>query len=130
MDMGQSQFEIGEKVFTYSIHHVERRVPCTFCSGQGRIQGEDGTTAKCPVCTGNGETRVRPDDVKVEVEGPLTIGQVRVTYTHPLYNQERDECYMCKETGVLCGTRYNVKRLFRTKEEAEKAALAEIQEWG
>ena len=68
------------------------------------------------------------------VIGPLTIGQVRVkvtespgingedTFDNFMAQHDREEQYMCVETGIGSGNLYNVESLFASKAEAKKAA--------
>lgn len=71
---------------------------------------------------------------KIQVIGPMTIGQVRVEITdspgiegEEMFDnykpqQEYKEQYMCVETGVGTGTLHYVENLFTTKELAKAAA--------
>ena len=66
------------------------------------------------------------------VNGPLTIGQVRVTITDSpglegenlfdnyMAQKGTEEEYMCIETGIGSGTLWSVEKLFQTKFAAEE----------
>ena len=115
---------LGDIAWCLRTSKVARKAPCRACDDTGRIdvpQTERGWV-RCPDCGGytrQGEVVAEVD--AYEVEGPLTIGMVRVSVTAA---GEQDECYMAFETGVGSGTVYPVERLFPSREAAVAHAEA------
>lgn len=125
----QTKYNLDQKV--YSIRKEDTKVweRCTFCEGKDEpidrytfdrteITGRDGDTRICPVCNGHGgEWRYAGRTWVVGIV--LTIGQIEVRI-HKLEFQEkeREEKYMCTETGIGGGQMWPVDNLFPTEEDA------------
>ena len=117
----------------YSIYHnrPQHFVLCSFCGGEGRIVGADGSETNCPMCYGHKGEQVYDEHPKwmVRPEG-LTVGHVRVeiTFKHKASSMfsnygsqkyEYEERYMMYETGIGSGTLHNADNLFASVEEAQ-----------
>ena len=143
----ETKFGNGDKVWHIKQDwQYEWRV-CGFCGGRGLIRGANNDEAFCPRCIDKGgwnEQRMLAWGV---VEGPLTIGEIRVRVrgeddggnikflkehvdphlpfglipnNYGPQEDEYEEQYMCKETGIGAGQLYDADTLFATEAEALK----------
>jgi len=112
----ETQFSIGDKVF--SIIHATRSVdlPCPACKGEGKIKYPDDTLRSCSECYGH-KTKREYVQGHWYIEGLYTIGLVR--FQEPKRDDTHNESYMCVETGVGSGSVYYGDRLFTEQEAAQ-----------
>ena len=126
----QTKYNLDQKVISIREEKTKVWERCTFCEGtseptsmlaRAEITGRDGKIIRCPICKGDGG-EWKYAGTKWVVGHDLTIGQIEVRI-HKLEFQEkeREEKYMCIETGIGGGRMWPVDNLFPT----EKAALAE-----
>ena len=120
----KTKYGLGDRVWKIKQKMPMVWQPCTFCKGREEkasafsdpieIVGADGSTRACPVCFGAGghNQRLR---LAWDVTSELTIGQIN----YRISEKEKDESYMCDETGVGGGTIHYVDTLYPTKEEAQ-----------
>lgn len=142
----ETKFDLGDRVWQTWNGSESYWEPCAFCNATGRISSADGSlTSACPTCYGRkGDTEWRPKAWLVN--GPFTVGQVRVQITDsPGLDQsdepiewdnykartDSEEKYMLVETGIGSGTLHDADNLHATEEEAQAAceqrnALAEV----
>ena len=130
----ETKFSNGDVV--YWIHQEKRQefIPCEFCAGRGVINGADETERVCPECYRRGGKTIYKE-MHWKYVRSMNVGQVRVEITKsegvpgeevfdnykPQSN--REEQYMCNETGIGSGTLYNAEDLFATKGEAETECI-------
>jgi len=118
------KYKIGQKVFGISDKVIQKQHPCPDCLG------EEVWTAKSPagkdftfVCPRCGPCyRLNPDlSLNYSAHNcsvvSLTIGSVRIdTEDKPPVS------YMCRETGVGCGTLYKETQLYASRDDASLEA--------
>ena len=123
----ESKYDLGDIVWSITDPPAPKIwVRCTFCEGYehpgssfgDRLQvvGADGETANCPVCKGYGGESVSTGKKRWELNERLTIGLVQVRVT----GSDREETYMCKETGVGSGRVYYVHKLYADPDAAQR----------
>lgn len=123
-----SRFDCNQKVWHRFIGTKEAREKCQACDGSGNIEAKNGTTQSCRECFGRGYVSEYVHDTPV-VNGPYTIGQVRIEYTvksdnesdFDNYGKQKEKTivqYMMYETGIGSGSLFYEESLFITKEEA------------
>ena len=122
----QTKFSIGDRVFWASMIQTRKRHPCPDCldtrvwAAQSPAGG--AYSMPCPRCSASysGFDDLRLDYTAYEGHTvPLTVGSIRIDTA-----DENPVSYMCRETGVGCGSIYYETDMFRTVEEAEAAAAA------
>ncbi len=120
----ETKFDLGQAVWLVKEYPKHVTIPCPGCEGRGDIPLADGTSGRCPKCYGN-KTKVNVASVDWHVDGPMTIGNVRVSlFGVPNEDEHEDERrYMCHETGVGSGTLWREPDLFATRQEAEAEAV-------
>lgn len=144
----KTKFSNGDKVWHIKQDMEYQWQECGFCGGFGEITGVNGEAAFCPKCVDKGGWNM-PRMLAWGVEGPLTIGEIRVrvvgenragypAHTEKLHckgilpedivptnfgpqEYKYEEEYNCKETGIGAGRVYNVENLFATEAEALEA---------
>lgn len=134
-----TKFENGDTVFHAYVGDGYKSIPCDECSEAGWLKVE-GKTYKiaCRVCNGRGSLATYEPMPRATM---MMIGQVRISITEspgkPGYSpssnfgpqREREESYMCVETGIGSGTIYRVEDLFATEQEALVRAAFKVIEW-
>ena len=120
-----TKYSNGDKVWLIRQTSKNEWVLCTFCGGIGKVSGLDGREGSCPECYGRkGKSKYIKQEWQV-VEH-LTIGQAGVkirgksegVWGHSEFSNmgpqeyEREEEYMCIETGIGSGNVYKVDLLY------------------
>jgi hypothetical protein len=129
----ETKFQFNDRV--YFIHQAWRQYwePCGFCGSKGYVFGANQKERDCPECYGRKGFQ-RQGEFEWLVDGPYTIGQVRVEITGEDEDSPdtgfsnygprkycRKEEYMMKETGIGSGSIYDGYRCFASREEAQAA---------
>jgi hypothetical protein len=117
----ETKFDLGQEVWLVKEFPKHTTIPCSGCEGRGDILLADETTYRCPKCYGN-KTRIDVAPVDWHADGPMTIGNVRVSVFQSDDEHEDDRVYMCHQTGIGSGTLWREEDLFGTRQEAEAAA--------
>lgn len=125
-----TEYNFGDQVWTLHRSSETLELPCRFCRGRQSlpVEGPGGETkwADCPECKGMPSmARIAVVPTWVASEKPLTIRQVRIELTEGVDCRdmpERDEGYMCEETGVGSGTVHRPENLFHSQAEAKEEA--------
>ena len=116
----QSKFSLDDRVWTIKEESTKEWIRCTACPGWDNpvssfierttvVLGNDEAYT-CPECMGDGGRHVFTDKRWV-LGNLLTIGLVQVK----VFGSDREETYMCKETGVGSGRVYYVHKLYATE---------------
>jgi len=85
MDLGRSNFDLGDVGFTVSSKKEPAHKQCPFCNGDKVIIGADGQTATCPKCSGKGYSNDWDAgyNLVTRIEGPLTITGITLEIVSP-----------------------------------------------
>lgn len=129
----QTKYNFGDKPWEINTEPEKSWKMCPFCSGEGNIAGQDGSSETCPKCYGHKGKWIF-ESTGWRVAGQLTIGEVKITIRakdpvgvpgHEAFSNygpqeaKYEEVYMCKETGIGSGSLHDVSTLWPTEEEAE-----------
>ena len=119
----ETRFDLGQAVWRVKKFPKHMTIPCPGCEGRGDSPLADGTTHWCPKCYGC-KTRVKVAPADWRVDGPVTIGNVRVSLFEAKSDDEHEDerWYMCHETGIGSGTLWREPDLYATREGAEAEA--------
>ena len=112
-----TKYDLGDRIWTIKKQGVKEWVRCTACPGyespvssfekRTTVVLGNGEEYTCPECRGDGGAYVHMG-LEWVPDRELTVGQVGVT----LSEQNREERYMCKETGVGSGSVYFEEKIF------------------
>jgi len=127
----KTKFDCGDTVWLISRNMSKRFEKCKVCDGTGYIVVvKTNIELSCPTCRGQGGQNVC-GGMEWQVTTPKTIGQVSVMYRAAVGNsnrrddnislqeEQREEMYMCHETGIGTGCQYAVTEVFATSDEAQ-----------
>jgi hypothetical protein len=121
-----TRFDLGDTVWKSWNGTESYWAPCAFCDATGQISSADGNTIRpCPECYGGkGKKEWRPKAWLVL--GPYTVGRVTVEITRrevalDFRVDDREERYMCVETGIGSGALHSGNDLFSTEDDARAA---------
>jgi len=121
-----SKFNLGDRVWRLDIRDRVEAETCPQCAGTGSIKSYDlkyTYTCRAHDCN-RGKVNVRVFDAATPA--PMTIGQVTIVERDrdraDQWHKQREETYMCKETGVGSGSVWDVDKLYASDEEANAAA--------
>ena len=126
----ETKYSPGNTVWSIGRSPIKTWVMCSFCAGNGTTTGQDGKVRSCPKCYNN-KGQYKHGNTVYQVEGILTVGQVRISYTksegvpgHEIFDnmkaqEHTEEEYMCVETGIGSGSVYKVEILWPSKMEAQ-----------
>lgn len=134
----ETKFSNGDRVFWATTRTAYKKLPCAECNETGRLAIQGKTmTVDCYECYGKGYfdtwSEIEPDARE------MTIGRVEVRiadspgvagsdFDNYKPKSEREEQYMCVETGVGSGSIYHVGDLFATEAEALDRAVWKVVE--
>lgn len=121
----ETKFSIGDVVYKAWTTTVTKQHPCPDCKGVRKWMAVSPAGAEyefdCPRCSSRYQNDHDLSLSYTEFEPcthRLTIGSVRVDTS----SKDRPVEYMCRETGIGSGTIHDEADLFRTEEEAMRAA--------
>ena len=111
----ESKYNLNDRIFTISNYRRTEQVQCPDCEGKGFLISQVNREVGCPGCYGRTTvTAVVCDGWNVS-DKVITVGRICMT----IRNDDREEEYMCYETGIGSGTSYRIRNIFPTEEEAQ-----------
>lgn len=126
----ETKYSIGDVVYHPQVLSTGAKMPCPDCLGRrvwiAKLPNGEELRIACPTCA-YGYEGSRGEVPSGEVHGRVdrfTIGSVRMDTG----SGDRGTEYMCEETGVGSGSLWAESKLFDTREEAEAALPALIEE--
>ena len=112
-----TEFDCNDKVWSIYQSIKHNWGPCTFCGGEGKVTGKNGSKLICPSCYGTNRILLG-NEYHWEVGDLTTIQEIHIKYSNE--HDISEEAYLCFDSIVSSGVLYPIDMLWPTKKEAQE----------